>query len=147
MKHFPLVLALLCLATPMLTGCPGEPDAKNDPQKSYPQLSLGEEVTVMLNPTVSDEYSYTFEIPPQGKTRYDATLVLRAAEPGKRFRARRATTCAESIGEPDEVLSTDAPDGAITFRWSAESSTTFVQISSDEDMPFELDVKLHGALR
>ncbi len=134
--------ALVLSAVMALAGCGQDSlDSLN-----YPELHLGDQRQIALTPS-SEGYSYTFKIPPQGATRYDATLTLVPIESGHKFRARLATTCSQETEQPDEVSSAEFSTGDVVFRWSAESSTQFAQIASDEEQPFDLKVTLEGALR
>jgi hypothetical protein len=112
----------------------------------YPELNLGEQRALALGPAATS-YSYTFKIPPQGASRYDATLTLAPADPGRKFRARLATNCSQIAKQPDEVSSSSSSAGTIVFHWSAFTSTQYAQIASDEGEPFELKAVLEGALQ
>jgi hypothetical protein len=129
----------------MLLGAGGacEPASPSD---AFPELHLGDQQAFALMPS-STSYSYTFKIPPQGATRYDATLTLAPTDAGKRFRARLATNCSQETKQPDEVSSTTSSAGTIVFRWSAFTSTQFAQIASDEAEPFELHAEMTGMLQ
>src|SRR4029450_9873917 len=102
----------------------------------YPELRLGEERQIALLPS-TESYSYTFKIPPQGGTRYDATLTLAPMESGRKFRARLATNRPQETAHPDEVSSAQSSTGEVVFRWSAFTSSQFAQIASDEAQPFD----------
>jgi hypothetical protein len=120
--------------------------ATNQGGTQYPSIYLGQTQTASIH-AVNSGYSYTLAVPPQGATRYDATLTLTPSVPGKTFRARLATTCSQVTMQPDEVSNTSFPGGAITFSWSAQYSTQFAQITTDETTPFDLNIDMTGALQ
>jgi hypothetical protein len=112
----------------------------------YPSIYLSQSRTITVSP-VGSGYSYTVAVPPQGATRYDATLTLTPTVSGKKYRARLSTTCSQVTQQPDEVSSLGFANGDISFSWSAQLSTQFVQIATDETAPFEMTVTMTGALQ
>jgi hypothetical protein len=141
-------LALLTAAGLMLSACPGDASGSTDPIHIDARMHLGEKLTVALEPSVDGKYSYSLEVPPQGSgQRYEAALQLHSTLPGKTFRARLTTTCSEHAGEADEFSSSEFADGAIQFGWSAQYSSQFVQIVSDEADAFDLEIELRDDSR
>jgi hypothetical protein len=110
-------------------------------------MNLGGQSTFTVDPAAPQHISYTIEIPPQdpqGLRRYGATLTLTSTVPGKKFHATLATTCTD-VPPPGAVEA--SPNGVLTFSWSAQSSTQFAQIVSEEATPFEMQATLAGALQ
>jgi hypothetical protein len=144
--QFRIGLAAVSLLTLVACAPPGGADGVGGSGMDYPALNLGQQQAIALAPSAAS-YSYTFKIPPQGSSRYDATLTLAPVVAGKKFRARLATNCSQETKQPDEVSSTRSSTGDIVFRWSAFTSTQYAQIASDEPDPFDLRADLQGALQ